>query len=193
VQSHLPGIRGRIVKRVAWNRIHRDRPLLDRIADLNARQRIEQGFERVATTRLSRLNTRFQELRLALATKSARQPNAQVEVFTTDRYLEICLGPVGAKQAPILPEHELPAHPLQVWIHSSALNAQAPPLLQSWELLRPVIVSAVADSHARGIQLQTSPGGVPLHVATAAPWVVIGAGEPESLAEPQAELATRRR
>jgi hypothetical protein len=188
VQSRLPGIRGRIVKRVAWNRIQRDRTLLDAIAESVARQRIEASFEQVAAARLAKLNTRFHELRLALAANRARQPGTEVNLFTTDRYLEICVGPAGTGHAPTLPEGELPAHPVQVWIHSSAVDADAPRLMQTWELLRRVLLpGAVAIGGAPRIELQTRRGAVPLHVETVAPWVIIGAGEPE----PKVRMAAR--
>jgi hypothetical protein len=178
VQPTVPGIRGRLVNRVAWNRINRDRQLLQRIADANARERIGATFDAAATAKLVRLNDRFQELRRALAANRARQPDTQVDLFTTDRYLEICVGPKGPKQAPMLPDGKLPAHPLQVWIHKSLVDSEAPQLLQTWDLLRRVMSPAAAEPVAGGLQLQTAQG-IPLRVIMAEPWVVLGAGEPE--------------
>jgi hypothetical protein len=179
VQASVPGIRGRLVEHVAWNRIERDRLLIDALAEMIAQQRIEMSFDTAATARLARLNSRFQELRLVLAANRARKPDSQVDLFTTNRYLEICIGPVGPKHAPALPEWEFPDHPLQVWIYSSVIGTETAQLLKTWELLRRVILPRAIETDTQGIQLQTVRGGVPLHVATLSPWVVIGAGEPE--------------
>jgi hypothetical protein len=168
-----------LVERVAWNRIDRNRALLAAIADSQARQRIQTSFDAAATARLAQLNARFQELRLALAANRARQPDSQVDLFTTENHLEICIGPIGPKHAPRLPDATIPDHPLQVWINSSGMQSE-PELLRTWALLRRTILPDSAGRDGQQLQINTAKGSVPLQILTAAPWIVIAAGEPES-------------
>jgi hypothetical protein len=100
-----------------------------------------------------------------------------VSLNTTDRYLQIGIGPKGLA-SPRLPDAEISPQPIQVWLHSSLFGDQAAWVVENWVELRAGLASPVSTPGlATLLQLpQQSDNALPLKFATAPPWVVISAG-----------------
>lgn len=178
VESSVNGLRGRIVRRVAQRRLTALDQYLTCVAQRNTERRIENSFDRQANQRLATLNALFHDLRLALTdqTKSRSEEKYDVSLNTTNRYLQIGVGPPNAPN-PRLPDADVPDMPIQVWLHASMFGQEAVPLLQQWDHLRLLLPT---PSNVSGLMSAVRvPGAedtLPLEFSVQLPWVVISAG-----------------
>lgn len=133
--STLPGIRGRIVRRIACRRAAACRGQAKAIARRNAARRIAAAFNERVDAALTRLNERLLVQR-TVGNKIVVSIVAKCQVCTTDRGLQICWRRDGfAEQSPDLPREKVRSSDVEVWLHDS-LAGDGADSLRSWARLR---------------------------------------------------------
>jgi hypothetical protein len=176
IRSTLPGLRGRIVRRVAQRRVQQNRATLNYITDATARQRITDSFDRQLGVLLHELNEKVYVVR-PLLTKLRDDVDGTLYLSTDRHYLYICLhsGQTNEPAAPVLPDGGISRQPVQVWLHSSLVGEDSAGLLRTWSVIGR-FVDRAATGPAR-IAIQLAEKEVPVTLATSGPWTILGAGE----------------
>jgi hypothetical protein len=191
VQSMVGGLRGRLVRRVAYRRLGRIDGYLQNIAERNTQQRIAESFDREADQRIAAINSAFHSLRLALQRQVDQSEEGRygVTLNTTDRYLQIGIGPKGAAN-PQLPDEGIAQLPVQVWFHTSVFGEEAAPLVENWGTFQGVLPTPANFSGLATLLRLPRETGRPMGVefATARPWVVIAAGREEERTAQRTEI-----
>lgn len=129
--SVLPGLRGRIVSRVASRRAVEANSTAERITGQNTDKRVQSDVDRVVDSQIQKLNDRIQNRSLmALLLPNLKQ--AGIEFSTSSNCVNISFGGSSAPEAKILPVEGLEPSDTELWFQSGLLtgtNEEIPEVL----------------------------------------------------------------
>jgi hypothetical protein len=140
VQSDRPGIRGRLVRRVAWRRVRESHEEANAIASQHARREIVAGFDETTSARLQELNER-----VAIGELVGELFQGVIEteysVSSTNKYIQLAVRRKGSPDVPvIIPEDEVADAGVQVWVHSMLIEPRVFDSFQTYAGLRKFVM-----------------------------------------------------
>lgn len=183
VGSTLRGLRGRIVRRVAWRRAQQAGPQVTVIARLNAEARLSRAFDAAAKQLLEQYDGDLDVLRPLVERYRSEDPDSSLVLSSTDDYLQVCLGRASAREPPKLPSTEFESSPIEVWLHRSMIGGGELPTGSQLAVISMVWGGLVKQYSSRralaGLFAQN-----PVVLSAAGDWVVFGlSGKQDSPAE----------
>lgn len=122
IESTLPRLRGRIVRRVARRRVQRNQPQIIAIARSRARARIGRAFDSSVEGLVVQFNGDLDLLRPVIQRLREENPDSSLVFSTTEDYLELAIGRAESRNLPELPATVFDLSPVQVWLHRSSLG-----------------------------------------------------------------------
>ena len=135
VQTSRRGVIGRIVERRAWRQIDANRPQVTEIARQRATVRIAEAFDAQVDDMVAQLN-RSADLRETIAMIRGPGKEPRYSCRSTDKFVEIAIGPAGGGPAPLPPALVDYDAPVQVWLHKSLVPHTIAPALAQFQLLQ---------------------------------------------------------
>jgi hypothetical protein len=136
VRSTRPGLRGKIVRRIALRRAQDSRSQAERIAYNDARREIQHAFDRSLDARVARLNRRANAARYLVALLERDPERLAVQVDSTDDCVQFAIGPEASQAERFEVLSQPPgATPLEIWVHSSVLKERLPALTEAFALV----------------------------------------------------------
>lgn len=181
IESALPRLRGRIVRRVAQRRAQQVRPQVIAIAQGNAESRIGRSFDGAVERLLAEYNEDLDILRPAIQRLREENPDSSLLLATTEDHLLLAVGRADSQQGPELPESKFDSSPIQVWLHRSVLgegNSSAEEQLAQIRLIRTELEQQLAERFRSRPSVIDLVRSVPVFLGTAEDWVVIGLPPP---------------
>jgi hypothetical protein len=135
-RSTRPGLRGRIVRRVALRRARETHAQAENIAYNDSHREIQYAFDRSLDARVARLNKRTEVIRYATALLGRDSQELDVQVSSSHDCVQFAIGREQSEKAGIdLPTEASPDTPLEIWVHSSALRDRLPALTEAFTLV----------------------------------------------------------
>lgn len=177
IESTLPRIRGRIVRRVAQRRARRVHRQVVAIARNNAEDRIRRSFNGAVERLAARYNDDLGLLRPVIRRLRNENPKSSLVFSTTEDHLQMSVGRADSQRTPQLPDSDFDRSPIQIWLHRSALgegDATAREHLARFRLYRSELETQFAErfrSRDAAFDLLRS---VPIILRTVEEWLVIG-------------------
>jgi hypothetical protein len=135
VRTSRRGLIGRIAERRARRQIDANRPQVTEIARQRATVRIAQAFDAQVDDMVAQLN-RSADLRETIAMLRGPDKEPRYSCRSTDKFVEIAIGPAGAGPSPLPPvlvDYDIP---VQVWLHKSLVPQTIAPALARLQLLQ---------------------------------------------------------
>lgn len=136
IQSDRRGIRGRLIRRVAWRRVKENHDEANAVTADHTRRDIVTGFDETISERLAELNERV-ALSELVGELLQGVTETEYSVSSTDKYIQLAVRRKGMPETPItLPEDSVSETALQVWVHSSLIEPNVFGAVQSYSRMR---------------------------------------------------------
>ncbi len=130
VQSTLPRLRGRIVRRIGWRKVGESKAITQRIAWQRTHDEICHAFDCKVNEQVASLNKQLNVAGYVRGMLGDSQ--IDVQVCSTDDCIQFALGRVSdvketaeKVQPPAAMKHELKV-PLEIWVHRSVIDSRLP-------------------------------------------------------------------
>lgn len=136
VEATKPGLRGRIIRRVAWRRANEMRAASEAIAYRDTRRDLQTAFDRSLDARVARMNERMNTARYVRAVLGDRE-KLDVKVDSTEHFVQFALGPKGetSDEAVAVLEEPFGDLPMEIWVHAAAFKERRPVLAETFALI----------------------------------------------------------
>jgi len=149
IQSDRPGLRGRLVRRIAWRRVRENQAQANEITSQHARRDIVAGFDNTTAARLQQLNDRIAVGEL-VGDLFQGVVETEYSVSSTNNYIQLAVRRKGTPDVPVaIPENEIPDSGLQVWIHSTLMQPDVFNAFQTYAQLRKFVRPLVVAMNER--------------------------------------------